>query len=103
MKLRPLYFFFLCFFITGIAAASVNYLWCSNSSVQLIEEEIGHEDVPLSKKSISFDEEYLSKWLSEFIACQVRFDHGVEIQSADLLPHEYAAHFPVEIPPPDRA
>lgn len=103
MKLRPLHILFLCLFVTGVAAASVNYLWCSNSSIQLIEEEIGHEDVPLSKKNISFDEEYLSKWLSNFIASKIRFDHGVEIQSAYLMPHDYTAPFSVEIPPPDRA
>jgi hypothetical protein len=98
---KLLHSFLMLLFIGSIGMTSVNYLWCSNSSVQLIEEEIGTHDNPVSKKSFTLDEEHLSKWLSEFIACQRRFDHGVEILVADHQLYDYSASLSVESPPPD--
>lgn len=102
MKGHLLHVFFLTVFIGCIALTSVNYLWCSNVNVQLIEEEIAH-DKPISKKKINSNEDHLSLWLTDFMASQRLFDHGVEIQPANVSLPGYSAHLPVESPPPDRA
>ena len=103
MKRQLLHLFFLSVFIGCIALTSVNYLWCSNVNVQLIEEEIAHDHMPVSKKHFTDGEDHLSLWLSDFMASQRLFDHGVEIQPANISLPGYSAHLPVETPPPDRA
>lgn len=103
MKRNLLHLFFLTVFIGCIALTSVNYLWCSsNVNVQLIEEEIAHGS-PVSKKQFTDGEDHLSMWLTDFMASQRLFDHGVEIQPANVSLPGYSAHLPVESPPPDRA
>jgi hypothetical protein len=88
-------------FILAIGTASVNYLWYTNTAVQIIEEET--HSAPLSKKSVNLDEDHLSKWLTDFIDLQILFDHGVEVFGKESIPFAACVHTPVETPPPDRA
>lgn len=103
VKRKYLHLFFIFLFVGGLGSASVNYLWWSDTSVQIIEEEThSGKDAP-SKKSNTLNEDHLGYWLVEFIEQQNLFDHGIV-----LLEKEHSFFLPsgftdIDTPPPDRA
>jgi hypothetical protein len=102
VKQKYVFLFFIFLFAFGLGSASVNYLWWSDTSVQIIEEETSSSKDAPSKKS-SLDEEQLAKWLVDFMTRQIMFDHGVVLLEKDHSMTFTSRPSDVETPPPDRA
>ncbi len=100
VKQKYLHLFFIFLFAFGLGSASVNYLWWSDTSVQIIEEET-HSAKDAPSKKLSLNEDQLSQWLADFIAQQIMFDHGVVLLEKDHAIILASRFSDVETPPPD--